>query len=176
MTTTDSIWIDGFEFEWAEFECLRGLSGRRNDLGRFGCVAGRFGVYIFTDGTHPLYIGMSGKTVDQPKDLKERIGQYFQNAKSSGVTFPDKWMKEKEGRSYEKFKNFIAGCKLVTLSIEKVSDQKQENLVGDDGIIAAIERFLIYKLAPRYNVSYKLVNREEENILCSLTRYVSVSK
>lgn len=164
MTTTNDISIGGFKFKWAKFENLHGLCESRNDLSRFNRVAGRLGVYIFIDANEAcvLYVGMCGKKIKQDQDLKERIGQYFEEGKSTGINFPDRWM-EKECRSYEDFRRFIATCKLGTFSTEKTDDS--EILVGDRGIIGEIEHFLIYKLNLPYNDPvYRLKDDEDQNI------------
>lgn len=173
MTTTNEILIGGFKFEWAKFENLHGLCKSRNDLSRFNRVAERFGVYIFTDGTSPLYIGISGLTVNQGNSLKERIGQYFEESENSGVSFPGAWMKE-ERRPYKDFRRFIASCQLVTLSTEKAGARRREILVGDTGIIGDLEKFLIYKFSPTYNKpAYRLKNTEEDNIYAAVNEKLS---
>lgn len=175
MTTTNDIWIGGFKFEWDKFENLHGLCESRNDLSRFNRVAERFGVYIFTNGTRPLYIGMSGLTVDQSSGLKDRIGQYFEETKNSGVSFPGTWMKKGKCRSYKDFRRFIAGCQLITLSTEKVGAQQRGILVGETGIIGDLEKFLIHKFSPPYNntPAYRLTDAEEKNISAAVNEKFS---
>ena len=171
MSTINQIWMRGFKFEWIEIPDLCGLFQTRNVLSRFDRVRNRHGLYIFAskDETCVFYVGMSGIKTDQEQDLRKRISQYFKNKRDKkGNKFAKNWM-EKENLCYRDYKNFIDGCKLATLSTEIPSDPtQQKKLVGETGIISAMEKFLIYELKPFYNAHVCRLTYGEENSIRSI--------
>lgn len=143
MTTINDILIGGFNFKWIEIGAIR----KRSDLNN---LINRFGVYIFAEGTCVSYVGMCGVKLGQKQDLKERIGQYF-DEKDTGATFLKNWM-PKNNPSHEDFKKYVAECNLVTLSTEETNEDGQKQLFGNAGIIGVMETFLIHELEPIYNI------------------------
>ena len=130
---------------------IRGVSFDRNsfsDLERssFGCLKGCFGIYVFRDENNALYVGKSGRTPDQKKDLHDRIKQYF-TQNDSGVSFPERWMKRNGKHCYSDFLTFANKLELLTISTKEKSGHSVE-------IIKWIEEFLIRELDPPYNFGY----------------------
>ena len=158
MTTPNKILIGGFIFKWIEIGAIR----KRSDLDN---LRNRFGVYIFAEETCVSYVGMCGRKPGQDQDLKDRIGQYL-SKKDTGATFAKKWM-EKNNQPHEAFKEYVAKCNLMTLSIEESDKNKQKRLFGNAGIIGVMETFLTCELAPFYNDNgffYRITNGEKKNI------------
>ena len=130
--------IRGVSFDWNSFSDL--------ERGRFDCLKGCFGIYLFYDENEVLYIGISGRKSKQKNDLRDRIRQYF-TKNDSGVSFPKRWMKRNGKDNYSDFLEFAKELELVTISTEEKSDHAVE-------IINWIEEFLIRKLDPQYNFKH----------------------
>ena len=181
MATTrrDTETIGGFSFEWVLFSDLTGLSNENNDLSRFNRVDNRFGVYIFIheSGNVP-YIGLSGEKPNQNKYMKHRIGQHFNYTPSTGFTFGNNWMakhygnnwKAEHGEKISYFRQYIARCKLGTLSISSTNLDEQQKfaLMKNPGVLGDMEISLICKYKPAYNKPFlNTLSDDERNRLDS---------